>query len=354
MLKWAKGWVSRRTGRRHPFVIAGILKQPRSNPLKLSEDMTRKLSIVIVIIILAIFAIASLVLILRSCEDDWCFVFEWQKIRATHGFEECAARGFPVEESYPRRCRAGGRVFIEGITPTVPSEANIQVTEPKPNQEIGLPLVIRGQARVFENVFNYRLRDADGSVLIEGHGMATSPGMGFFGPFNIEVNYPEPREKNGTVEVFNYSAKDGSEENKVTVPISFAPVEAMSVKVFFSNSSKDPAALNCSKTYAVERRVPQTVAVARAAFEELLSGPTTAERNVGYFTSINEGVKIQRLTIKNGMAEIDFDATIEQALGGSCRVAAIRSQITETLKQFPTVKKVVISVNGRVADALQP
>ncbi|KKU48904.1 MAG: hypothetical protein UX68_C0006G0021 [Parcubacteria group bacterium GW2011_GWA2_46_9] len=345
---------SRLIARRQVIVIDNILKQRKLNLPRLSDTMTRKLSIVIVIIILAIAAIASLVLILRSCEDDWCFVFEWQKVRATNSFGECAARSFPVEESYPRRCRAGGKVFIEGIVPMTPSEVNIQVTEPKPNQEIGLPLVIRGQARVFENVFNYRLRDADGTVLIEGYSMALSPDIGLFGPFNIVVNYPEPKEKNGTVEVFNYSAKDGSEENKVSIPVRFASVESANVKVFFSNSAKDPSAMDCAKTYSVERRIPKTAAVARAAVEELLYGPTVAERESSYFTSINEGVKIQRLIIKNSVAEIDFDETMEQAVGGSCRVAAIRAQITDTLKQFSTVKTVVISIDGRVADALQP
>lgn len=316
--------------------------------------MTKKLSIVIVIIVLVIVTIASLVLILRSCEDDWCFVFEWQKIRATNSFGECSVRGFPIEESYPRRCRAVGKVFIEGVTPMVPSEASIQVTEPRANQEIGLPLIIRGQARVFENVFNYRLRDFDGTILLEDHDMALSPDMGLFGPFDIAANYPDPKGQNGTVEVFNYSAKDGSEENKVSIPVRFAAVESMIVKVFFGNSEKDPNMLDCGKTYAVERRVSKTTAAARAAVEELLRGPNAGEGSSGYFTNINDGVKIQRLSITNGTAEIDFDSAIEQAVGGSCRVIAIRTQITDTLRQFPTVKDVIISVNGETEGILQP
>jgi flagellar basal body-associated protein FliL len=30
-------------------------------------------------------------------------------------FEECAAAGNPIMESYPRRCRADGQVFVEQI-----------------------------------------------------------------------------------------------------------------------------------------------------------------------------------------------------------------------------------------------
>jgi len=35
-------------------------------------------------------------------------------------------------------------------------------------------------------------------------------------------------------------------------------------------------------------------------------------------------------------------------------VGSIRSQIESTLKQFPSVKQVIISVDGRTDDILQP
>jgi len=73
-----------------------------------------------------------------------------------------------------------------------------------------------------------------------------------------------------------------------------------------------------------------------------------------YFTSICPCVKIQKLTIADGIAKVDFDQVLENAVGGSCRVTAIRAQINETLKQFSTVKEVIISVNGRTEDILQP
>ncbi len=71
-------------------------------------------------------------------------------------------------------------------------------------------------------------------------------------------------------------------------------------------------------------------------------------------TTINDGAEIQKLTIENGTASVDFDEQLAYRVGGSCRVAAIRSQITETLKQFPGVKEVVISINGKTEDILQP
>src|SRR3989344_2847577 len=69
---------------------------------------------------------------LFKCEDDWCYLFNWQKVRAINSFEECAARGNPIMESYPRQCRAGGKTFVEKIaTQETPEyQANIVVFPP--------------------------------------------------------------------------------------------------------------------------------------------------------------------------------------------------------------------------------
>jgi len=132
-----------------------------------------------------------------------------------------------------------------------------------------------------------------------------------------------------------------------------SPVEMTEVQVFFNNSKFDPEA-SCNIVFPVKREIQKTEAVGRAALEQLLAGPTQEEKDAGYFTSINPGVKIQKLTIVDGTAKVDFDAQLEFQVGGSCRVSAIRSEITQTLKQFPTVKEVVISIDGRTEDILQP
>ena len=131
------------------------------------------------------------------------------------------------------------------------------------------------------------------------------------------------------------------------------PAETIKVKAYFNNSKMDPE-YSCNKVFAVEREIPKTDAVARAALEELFKGLTNTEKNAGFFTSINSGVKLQGLKIRDETAYADFDNQLEYQVGGSCRVSAIRAQITETLKQFPTIKNVVISINGRTEDILQP
>lgn len=126
------------------------------------------------------------------------------------------------------------------------------------------------------------------------------------------------------------------------------------VKIFFNNIKFDPGLINCSKVYSVNRSINPTSTVARVALEELFKGPTVSEKNIGYLSNLNSGVKIQKLTIENGIAKVDFSAELEKNVGGSCQTAAIIAQIKETLKQFPTVQDVVISIDGRTEDILQP
>ena len=78
------------------------------------------------------------------------------------------------------------------------------------------------------------------------------------------------------------------------------------------------------------------------------------ESDTGFFTSLNAGVKINALTISNGVARVNLSHDLGEGVSGACKVASIRAQITETLKQFPTVQSVVISIDGISEGILQP
>ena len=125
------------------------------------------------------------------------------------------------------------------------------------------------------------------------------------------------------------------------------------VKIFFGNIKEDPEVLNCEKVYSVEREVFENKVMVQA-LEELLKGPTLEEQEKGYLTNINPGVNINSLIVENNIAKVDFDEQLGFQVGGSCRVMAIRSQITGTLVQFPEINDVIISINGRIEDILQP
>ncbi len=233
---------------------------------------------------------------------------------------------------------------------------NIKVYSPVPGDSVANPVIIVGEARVFENTFNYRVKDLTGAVLGQGFSNALAPDIGQFGPFSVMIPIAEPATSYGTIEVLNFSAKDGSEQDVVSIPVVFDAGLVSTVQAYFSNTQADPGTPDCAKVFAVYRNVPKTTAPARAALEELLKGPTAAEQRVGYITSIQNGsgVAINSLIIKNNVAKVDFSSELEQSAGGSCRVSAVRSQIEHTLKQFSTVTSVVISVNGETETILQP
>ncbi len=123
------------------------------------------------------------------------------------------------------------------------------------------------------------------------------------------------------------------------------------VYVFFSNANLDPA-VSCTKVFPVARVIDDTPSFLLGTLQELLKGPTAEEKNAGYLSEIAPEANIQSLIADEGDVAVDFNPSPNPG-GGSCRVTAIRAQITETLKQFGSVRHVLISSNGSTA-ALEP
>lgn len=116
----------------------------------------------------------------------------------------------------------GVSTFLFTPAYTFAADANIQLYAPSANEHLGDPFIIEGSGRVFENVLQFRLRDSFVTVIAQGSATAQSPDVGRFGPFTIRVPLPTPIPSNGMVEVFTYSARDGSVENLVQANVSFA------------------------------------------------------------------------------------------------------------------------------------
>lgn len=280
-------------------------------------------------------------------------------LKAVNSFDECAEAGYPILESYPPQCKTpDGRTFAEDIGNELEKQDLIRISNPRPNQTVESPITITGEARgywFFEALFPVKLLDGNGNTIASGIAQAEGEWMTEdFVPFKAELTFSQPTTSNGTL-VLEKDNPSGLPENadELKVPVRLGASEAIKVKVFFNNNQMDPE-FSCNKVFAVEREIPKTQATARAALQELLEGPTDTEKTKGFMTSINSEVRIQELTVESGVAKVDFNEQLEFQVGGSCRVAAIRAQIAETLKQFTTVQNVVISINGRTEDILQP
>ena len=283
-----------------------------------------------------------------------------------NSFEECVSAGYPVLESYPRQCKTpDGKTFTEDIGNELEKADLIQIDNPRPNQIIESPLFIKGKARgnwYFEADFPVKLFDDNNFLL----GITIAQALGDwmtedFVSYSAILLFSVPSTSKGRL-ILEKDNPSGLPEyaDELIIPVYFKEVpeislEFMTVKIFLSDSHfMGEPYFDCSQTIAVERQVPKTLAVTKTAIEALLRGATQEEINQGFVSNINSGVRIQSLIIENSIAKVDFDEQLEFQVGGSCRVAAIRAQITETLKQFPTVDNVIISIDGRTEDILQP
>jgi len=334
--------------------------------------------LIIAVLIVAIGLVVFDLRLLNSDEDTWlCQNGEWIKHgnpsspapaegcgSAVSNFNECVAAGYSILESYPSQCvTPNGEKFLEDIGNELEKEDLIKIDNPRPNQTIKSPIIIKGQAKgnwFFEASFPIKLFDTNGNQLGTAIAQANPPAGGDwmttdFVPFKATLEFTNPATDTGNL-ILEKDNPSGLPQNadQLRVPVKFeAFAKSIVVKAYFNNSKMDPEA-SCNTVFPVDKIIFKTSAPARAALEELLKGPTKQEKAEGFFTSINPGVKIEKLTIENNTARVEFDEQLEFQVGGSCRVSAIRAQIVETLKQFSTVKDVVISINGRTKDILQP
>ena len=237
----------------------------------------------------------------------------------------------------------------------------IQIISPEVNEEIFSPLKITGSVNGngwggFEGqVGTVKLLDDKGNQLGLAILTAIDDWMQPVVNFEAILNFQSPIEQSGTLVFHNENPSDMRDKDKtfiLPVKIGKSSAGTISVKAYFNNNKMDPE-ISCNKVFAVEREIPKTEAIAQAALNELLKGPTDVEKNAGFSTSIPAGSKLNSISIINGEAHADFNEMTESG-GGSCSMSARVSEITKTLMQFPTITSVKLSINGRTGDIFQP
>lgn len=127
-----------------------------------------------------------------------------------------------------------------------------------------------------------------------------------------------------------------------------AAQQTMTIKVYFSNNKNGFD--DCTKVQPVMRSIPRTSAVAKAALEQLLAGPTEQERAQGYFSWFSQDTKSALLgvKVKNKTAYVnlkDIRQTITNA-SSSCGSTILMAQLETTLKQFPSIKRAFFAIEG--------
>jgi germination protein M len=99
------------------------------------------------------------------------------------------------------------------------------------------------------------------------------------------------------------------------------------------------------------REVPETVAVARAALEELLAGPTLLDTEAGLVSEIPEGTRLNDVSVAEGVATVDLSSEFESG-GGSLSMQLRVAQVVFTLTRFPTVESVAFMIDGTPVEAI--
>lgn len=212
---------------------------------------------------------------------------------------------------------------------------------------------VAGRAKVAGGAIRVTIRDAAGTVLADENVTVTAAPGEEYGRFSKTFTFASPVTGKGTVEV---SRAGGDSSSRVVRTVHFgAGNEEVTLKAYFRNTNISSGGDDCSLVYPVERRASSKTAIYRAAIEELLKGPSTGEKADGYATAMPANATLKSVAADaNGVVTADFSDSLKRGISGECRTSGIRSQIVATLRQFPEVHDVIITVNGTSDNVLVP
>jgi germination protein M len=98
--------------------------------------------------------------------------------------------------------------------------------------------------------------------------------------------------------------------------------------------------------WPVMRTAPKSPAVATAAVNALIAGPTDRERRYGIGSIVPMGTKLLGISIANSTATVDLSS--EYASGGGSLSMTLRlAEVVYTVTQFPTVTRVAFQLDGK-------
>jgi len=103
-------------------------------------------------------------------------------------------------------------------SPVISAKGAITLKTPTVNATVSSPVTISGDASVFEAALAWRITDTGGRVIAEGFTTASlgAPGRG---TYSITATYTAPTGTLAFVEVYSRSAKDGSIDEVVRIPV---------------------------------------------------------------------------------------------------------------------------------------
>jgi len=228
----------------------------------------------------------------------------------------------------------------------------LQVDSPRINQKIRNPVTVSGKSNFFEANTRIKIKDNNGKILANTFTMAEG-WMEQLYPFSVDVDYQMPTSERGVVEVFENSPKDGTEINKVVIPVIFEDYSeepgTREIKLYYYNIERDKeinsGAVGCSENavLGVNREIPVSSTPIQDTINLLIKGELTEqEKDSGFSTEFpNPDFKLLGANLKDGVLTLEFTEVPGFTTGGACRVGILAAEITKTAKQFTEVNEVV-------------
>jgi hypothetical protein len=139
--------------------------------------------------------------------------------------------------------------------------------------------------------------------------------------------------------------QNGDVEIKKTTPATVLVKMAFLADAQYKNIIPGKMA-GCDIVTMVDRRVPNSPAILNVTLKELFVYKQELDYLPGNFVAKQDKLKFDKATIENGTAKIYLIGEI--VYGGVCDNPRLTAQITETAKQFSSVKNVEIYLNGQI------
>ncbi|MDA8310338.1 MAG: GerMN domain-containing protein [Actinomycetota bacterium] len=247
------------------------------------------------------------------------------------------------------------------------STPDIRLDVPAASATIASPVRLQGTSTAFEAQVNAEVRQ-DGARMPIGTGRVMGGSTGAMAPFDGSVAFNPPTAARGALVLFTVSMQTGNVYEATVVRVAFAPslslvptsacpdyamarptapTGEMVVTVFYS-CSVDASPV---PTY---RLFPATTAVLRTALDELLAGPSAAERAAGltsWFSSTwapSTAGYLRSVTVSSGNATVDFGDLPSVIPNASTSTGShlLLSQLDATVFQFPSITSVIYRIDG--------
>jgi hypothetical protein len=135
------------------------------------------------------------------------------------------------------------------------------------------------------------------------------------------------------------------------IPIVQAAASPQLVKIFViavDDNGKTGIPVGCGDSAVpVQVEIPATQGVMKAALKALLSVKDQYYGQSGLYNALYQSdLQVESVSIdNNGKASVYLTGSL--IMGGECDTPRVQAQIEQTILQFPTVKEVVIFINGK-------